>query len=1100
MQIPDGSPPLRLCRRSQTDLPLSDFPVIFSESEAPTAFTSALLPQVSQPPLPTSVSSSFTSEPHLWLDPLTSFRKPTTQSSIRAADRAYASLAPGTRASATPPSRGVAAYLMPNSGSSLQLEMNEPRRRADLTTCPPCPCGRSMEDNAEDDAAPTKAEQQRTQAFNAATRPTGGGRAQAHQPVYGVKKSKRADVSISSEMVNAASPPPFSKAPPTPTPASRNSRGPCITSIGYFCFYPLPWDEHPYHSLLPGPAGTIYKMSSKLSETVPAVASSAQNLRPLDSTLPERLSLCDGLTHSSRFTTPPRCTMLSSPHLRAVNRSPSSPDSDPSLSKLPRAMYHVHRMLLFLHPLFWDEHPYHSLLPGPAGTIYKTSSKLSETMYYAFLSAPSSSESLSELPRLRPQPLETPAGHVRLTEAHFIRTEPHSKRLRVSVTIQYQKEVRVLLFLSYTLTNRDDPHAIKMVEFLSSIVPVCSSKSSEQMLSSDTHTGTANFKFTTTGLHPAKAAALYEQHHPARRLRPPRQLPAAESADISSAAYWFNSLTTVSDLVEFTVLDVESAGCARGKYVLIYHTRTHLGAILQPGDTALGYHITNANCEDYAALHADCLPDIVLVNKAYPNRRKKSKRGTGGCGASGRRRVRRARRAARAALWAGWAGATRRRWRKRDVSPGAGGEPGHARGGQYVQGAGGGRPDSTARGRRQGKGERAQGAVYVIEDAPPERVVVAEAEEDEEEEEADFPDIQLDELLENFDDPGQGTYCQCGSPSSTNSLRSSWVERQLIGVVTSRDGIGASAFFDDEHALLTITILKGFSLISSPPTTTTPTIAERPTLPGSLFTTTSPRLLGVRRSPSSFNKATLLSTINPLALIVFLALAALLALVVVVAQTPPTDPLRRPPRLRRFVGRLKQNARRCVIRVKQAAGRAPTLHALYVPPRHSSRALTFLKISGSRGRKAQIAAHIQHRDLYALEGPGLVYLCAAVDNDVLADFDAGMITPAEFFATLYVKIGYTEDLIERQKYYKQRCDKGQTHLWLWCFRVERRCVGERVCHLSCDGKAQRTKLECRGCRVMHRDYCEVWRLGSFSWIMETMQEAFAKLGEPDLVP
>ncbi|KAJ7153771.1 hypothetical protein C8R46DRAFT_1228062 [Mycena filopes] len=876
-------------------------------------------------------------------------------------------------------------------------------------------------------------------------------------------------------------------------------------------------------------------MSSKLSETVPAVASSAQNLRPLDSTLPERLSLCDGLTHSSRFTTPPRCTMLSSPHLRAVNRSPSSPDSDPSLSKLPRAMYHVHRMLLFLHPLPWDEHPYHSLLPGPAGTIYKMSSKLSETVPAVASSAqnlrpldstlperlslcdglthssrfttpprctmlssphlravnrspssPDSDPSLSRLPRAMYNVHRMLL--VRLTEAHFIRTEPHSKRLRVSVTIQYQKEVRVLLFLSYTLTNRDDPHAIKMVEFLSSIVPVCSSKSSEQMLSSDTHTGTANFKFTTTGLHPAKAAALYEQHHPARRLRPPRQLPAAESADISSAAYWFNSLTTVSDLVEFTVLDVESAGCARGKYVLIYHTRTHLGAILQPGDTALGYHITNANCEDYAALHADRLPDIVLVNKAYPNRRKKSKRGTGGCGASGRRRVRRARRAARAALWAGWAGATRRRWRKRDVSPGAGGEPGDARGGQYVQGAGGGRPDSTARGRRQGKGERAQGAVYVIEDAPPERVVVAEAEEDEEEEEADFPDIQLDELLENFDDPRD------------RGRTANAVERQLIGVVTSRDGIGASAFFDDEHALLTITILKGFSLISSPPTTTTPTIAERPTLPGSLFTTTSPRLLGVRRSPSSFNKATLLSTINPLALIVFLALAALLALVVVVAQTPPTDPLRRPPRLRRFVGRLKQNARRCVIRVKQAAGRAPTLHALYVPPRHSSRALTFLKISGSRGRKAQIAAHIQHRDLYALEGPGLVYLCAAVDNDVLADFDAGMITPAEFFATLYVKIGYTEDLIERQKYYKQRCDKGQTHLWLWCFRVERRCVGERVCHLSCDGKAQRTKLECRGCRVMHRDYCEVWRLGSFSWIMETMQEAFAKLGEPDLVP
>ncbi|KAJ6498012.1 atypical/PIKK/PI3K protein kinase [Mycena vitilis] len=53
------------------DLPRFDFPVIFSEPEVPTASTSALLPQVSQPPLPTSVSSSFTAEPHLWaiIDP-----------------------------------------------------------------------------------------------------------------------------------------------------------------------------------------------------------------------------------------------------------------------------------------------------------------------------------------------------------------------------------------------------------------------------------------------------------------------------------------------------------------------------------------------------------------------------------------------------------------------------------------------------------------------------------------------------------------------------------------------------------------------------------------------------------------------------------------------------------------------------------------------------------------------------------------------------------------------------------------------------------------------------------------------------------------------
>ncbi|KAJ7163154.1 hypothetical protein C8R46DRAFT_1037137 [Mycena filopes] len=84
------------------------------------------------------------------------------------------------------------------------------------------------------------------------------------------------------------------------------------------------------------------------------------------------------------------------------------------------------------------------------------------------------------------------------------------------------------------------------------------------------------------------------------------------------------------------------------------------------------------------------------------------------------------------------------------------------------------------------------------------------------------------------------------------------------------------------------------------------------------------------------------------------------------------------------------------------------------------------------------------------------------------------ITHAEFFATLCVKIRCTEDLIER--------------------RVERRCVGERVCHLLCD-----YELDCQGYPVMQHDYCKLWRIRPFSWIKETMKEAFAKLGEPALV-
>ena len=127
--------------------------------------------------------------------------------------------------------------------------------------------------------------------------------------------------------------------------------------------------------------------------------------------------------------------------------------------------------------------------------------------------------------------------------------------------------------------------------------------------------------------------------------------------------YWrtpFEALATTSELSEFTVLDIEASGLARGKVVLadaqvamsgafrstgmqeddgmmdyesasavnqIFHTRTHLGAILQPGDSAMGFHLSHANfnSDDYANLPQDRIPDIILVKKAYPNRRKKTK-------------------------------------------------------------------------------------------------------------------------------------------------------------------------------------------------------------------------------------------------------------------------------------------------------------------------------------------------------------------------------------------------------------------------------------------------------------------------------------------
>ena len=134
-------------------------------------------------------------------------------------------------------------------------------------------------------------------------------------------------------------------------------------------------------------------------------------------------------------------------------------------------------------------------------------------------------------------------------------------------------------------------------------------------------------------------------------------------AEVTSPIYWrtpFDSLATVSELIEFVVLDVEPSGQTRGKYVLadaqvapakafqsgrgaaggdmeidgstggsdaIYHTRTHLGGVLQPGDTVLGYYLTrnNFNSDAFEELDPGRIPDVILVKKTYPNRRKKTR-------------------------------------------------------------------------------------------------------------------------------------------------------------------------------------------------------------------------------------------------------------------------------------------------------------------------------------------------------------------------------------------------------------------------------------------------------------------------------------------
>jgi nonsense-mediated mRNA decay protein 3 len=280
-----------------------------------------------------------------------------------------------------------------------------------------------------------------------------------------------------------------------------------------------------------------------------------------------------------------------------------------------------------------------------------------------------------------------------------------------------------------------------------------------------------------------------------------------QQTDVASHVYWrqpFESLATVSDLIEFVVLDCEPSGPVRGRYVLadcqitrantvknnadedgmgddgIYHTRTHLGAILQPGDTVLGYHLTNSNFnnEAFESMDEGRLPDVVLVKKTYPNRRKKSKPRnwklrsiakeaedveeggkTLGRGALGRRggvdqknverdyelflRDLEEDREMRAAV----------NLYKVDQAKAA---DGAAEGGEgdVDMGAGGKSGSGMRGGKRRGgaraQAQAAQGGMEVDQDMDMDAEQDGDSQADDEEE--DFPEVELDELLEHFEE------------------------------------------------------------------------------------------------------------------------------------------------------------------------------------------------------------------------------------------------------------------------------------------------------------------------------------------------------------
>ena len=202
-----------------------------------------------------------------------------------------------------------------------------------------------------------------------------------------------------------------------------------------------------------------------------------------------------------------------------------------------------------------------------------------------------------------------------------------------------------------------------------------SSKASEQLISLDVQNSTTNYKSTYSIeivpickddliCLPRKMAAslsnigqlvLCHRVGNAVHLLDPQTLATAE---IPASIYWrspFPALATASHAsTEFIVLDIEPAHhppktTHRGRYMLadaqvapasgsldpdaIYTVRTHLGSVLKPGDTCLGFHLGSANFNNAewdelvgsGGARAERVPEVVLVRKTYPERQRKRK-------------------------------------------------------------------------------------------------------------------------------------------------------------------------------------------------------------------------------------------------------------------------------------------------------------------------------------------------------------------------------------------------------------------------------------------------------------------------------------------
>lgn len=333
--------------------------------------------------------------------------------------------------------------------------------------------------------------------------------------------------------------------------------------------------------------------------------------------------------------------------------------------------------------------------------------------------------------------LKSSLSKVRLVDASFIWTEPHSRRVKVKITVQ--KEVEGGTFLQQTfvvefvINNHmcNDCHRVEAKDFWNSVVQVrqkiahkktfyyleqvilrhkmhanCTKitemsngldffysakqdarkftdflqsvmpsryQSAQQLVSHDIHNNTYNYKTTFSVEIPPVckddvvcfskklSQQLGNMSQFALCLRVTNSIHlidfrTLQICEVTGTAYWrspFFSCTSPKNLVSYIVMEIEpirnrvkksGEGALSHKHLLAdcwvvkadelgicddyIHTVTHIGHLLNPGDTVLGYDLRNSNQSntELDKINDENIPDIVLVKKVFGDRQRRRKR------------------------------------------------------------------------------------------------------------------------------------------------------------------------------------------------------------------------------------------------------------------------------------------------------------------------------------------------------------------------------------------------------------------------------------------------------------------------------------------